>query len=274
MNFFEKIINFGFLLNPDLSVNPNTRSVLLAIGVLLSMAIAYLLGSINFAIIISEKKYNEDIRTFGSKNAGMTNMVRTYGKKAGALTLLGDALKAAVAAVVGYLLVGYLGAYVAGLFCVIGHMFPIFHHFRGGKGVVTVAVSILMCDPLVFAILFLMFVIIVLGTKYISLGSVMCMLLYPLLVDRISRALTGQPSHGFIFALLMAILVIAKHHENISRLLQGKERKFSLKKKSKTEAEPVAEESVQETEAPQEEIPESKITKKKNPRANYGKKKK
>lgn len=232
MNFFE-IWYRGFFLTSAIEMSGATRSVLLAVGVLVTMAAAYLLGSVNFAIIISAKQYNEDIRTHGSKNAGMTNMMRTYGKKAAVLTLGGDALKAIVASLVGRLLLGELGAYIAALFCVIGHMFPIFYGFRGGKGVVTVAASVLMCDPLVFLILFLIFAILVLGTKFLSLGSIMCMILYPIVLDRITQLLYGHPNAYQLFAVAMAILVVAKHHENISRLLKGEERKFSLKKSKK-----------------------------------------
>ena len=146
------------------------------------------------------------------------------------MTLLGDALKAVVASLFGYALLGMFGAYIAGLFCVIGHMFPVYYGFRGGKGVVTVAASILMCDPLVFVILFAIFVLIVLATKYISLGSVMGMLLYPIILDRITKLFTGHTSPFIIFSILMAALVIIKHHENIGRLLKGTENKFSFKK--------------------------------------------
>ncbi|MBO5939479.1 MAG: glycerol-3-phosphate 1-O-acyltransferase PlsY [Clostridia bacterium] len=193
---------------------------------------AYLLGSLNFAIIISDKQYRQDIRDFGSKNAGMTNMMRTYGKKAAGLTLLGDALKAMISCLIGYALLGQMGAYIAGLFCIIGHMFPIYYRFKGGKGVVTAAVTILMCNPFVFLILFVMFAIIVLISKYISLGSVMCMLLYPIILDRIDRFFYGGAPYVWC-AALMTLLVVVKHWENIKRLSQGKESKFSFKKSVK-----------------------------------------
>lgn len=154
----------------------------------------------------------------------MTNMMRTYGKKAAGLTLLGDALKAAVSALIGYALLGQYGAYIAGLFCIVGHMFPVYYRFRGGKGVVTAAVSILMSNPFVFLILFIIFVIIVLFTKYISLGSVMCVLLYPIILDRIDG-----PAY-VIFAFLVTVLVVTKHWGNIKRLMRGQESKFSFKK--------------------------------------------
>ena len=213
-----------------------TFLVLTVLCYLVSIVSAYLLGSLNFAIIISGKQYRQDIRNFGSKNAGMTNMMRTYGKKAAGLTLLGDALKAVVSCLIGYLLLGQMGAYIAGLFCIIGHMFPIYYHFKGGKGVVTAAVTVLMCNPFVFLILFLMFVVIVLCTKYISLGSVLCMLLYPILLDRIDRWLFGGAPYVWI-AALMTILVVVKHWENIKRLSQGKESKFSFKQSVKTTTE-------------------------------------
>ncbi|MBP3370690.1 MAG: glycerol-3-phosphate 1-O-acyltransferase PlsY [Clostridia bacterium] len=197
------------------------------------MVIAYLLGSINFAIIISGRQYKQDIRQFGSKNAGMTNMMRTYGKKAAAYTLIGDALKAVVACLIGRALLGHLGAYIAGLFCIVGHIFPVFYKFKGGKGVVTTAISILMCDPFVFLALIILFVIIVAGTKYISLGSVICVMLYPLLLDSFSRFFLHQPTPYTVFAIIIAVLVVVKHWANIKRLLQGKESKFSFKKSVK-----------------------------------------
>ena len=206
-----------------------------ALGALACAIIAYLLGSLNFAIIISGKTYKQDIRNYGSKNAGMTNMMRIYGKKAAALTLLGDALKAAVAGLAGYAILGQHGAYIAGCACVIGHMFPVFYKFRGGKGVVTAAVSILMCNPFVFLIVILFFVIIVGFTKYISLGSMMCALIYPFVLNAIDMWLLDTPSPYVLYALLIAVLIIYKHRENFKRLRQGTESKFSFKKSVKAE---------------------------------------
>ena len=211
----------------------------LILSALLLSAVAYLLGSLNFAIIISGKSYHQDIRDFGSKNAGMTNMMRTYGRRAAGLTLLGDALKAAVSCTLGYVMWGQKGAYLAGVFCIVGHMFPLYYHFRGGKGVVTAAVSILMCNPIVFLILFVLFVAIVLASKYISLGSIMCMLLYPIILDRVDRSalLNEVPPEGspnVLFAFIIMALVVWKHRENIKRLWTGTENKFSFKKSVKT----------------------------------------
>ena len=234
MSLIEKIFSSGIVGDYFLNgTNETLGLVLFIISVAVVIIAAYLLGSINFAIIISGKKYKQDIRDHGSKNAGMTNMMRTYGKKAAGLTLLGDALKAVAACLVGYVLIGSLGAYIAGLFCILGHIFPIFYKFKGGKGVVTTAVAILMCNPIVFAILFLLFVIIVLFTKYISLGSVVCVMLYPLLLDSISRIFTGHPTPYVVFAMITAVVVVVKHWGNIKRLAEGKESKFSFKKSVK-----------------------------------------
>ncbi len=193
----------------------------------------YLLGSMNFAIIISKTKYKSDIRNYGSGNAGATNMMRTFGKSAAGLTFLGDALKAFAAGLIGYLALGQYGAYIAGLFCILGHMFPIYYKFKGGKGVVTAAISILMCNPLVFLVLLLLFVIIVACTKYISLASVMCMLLYPVILDRMEKWINGGTGAYVLIAILNAALVIFMHRENIKRLWHGKENKFSFKKSVK-----------------------------------------
>lgn len=224
---------FGIISSSSL---PQPLFITLAlIGALICILAPYLLGSMNFAIIISKTKYKSDIRNYGSGNAGMTNMMRTFGKSAAAMTLLGDALKAIVSGLIGYLIMGYYGAYIAGLFCILGHMFPVYYKFKGGKGVVTAYASILVCDPIVFLILIAIFVIIVFFTKYISLGSVMCMLLYPVMLDRLHKLFYGATGMYVIVALFNAALIIFMHRENIKRLLAGKENKFSFKKSVKAE---------------------------------------
>ena len=192
--------------------------------------ISYLLGSINSAIIISRLIYKEDVRTKGSGNAGATNVMRTFGKKTAIMTFGGDALKAFVSALIGYATLGQYGAYIAGLFCILGHMFPIYYKFKGGKGVVTTAISILMCNPFVFLILLVIFIIIVAFTKYISLGSIMCVLLYPIILDRVEKLFNPGTRAYVIIPVIIAALVVFMHRENIKRLLNGKESKFSFKK--------------------------------------------
>ena len=228
---FNKILSYGFFgIISQNSQSETTAAVLTVVGVLICIIAPYLLGSMNFAIIISKAKYGSDIRNHGSGNAGMTNMMRTFGKSAAALTLSGDALKAILSGVIGYVCIGMYGAYIAGMFCILGHMFPVYYKFKGGKGVVTAYASILMCDPVVFLVLLLIFVIIVAFTKYISLGSVMCMLLYPIILDRMHKIFNGATGPYVIIAILNAALIIFMHRENIKRLLKGKENKFSFKK--------------------------------------------
>lgn len=227
--FLDILFSVGFLRY----ALPNPA--LIAVGALICSVIPYLLGSINFAIIISGNQYKQDIRNYGSGNAGMTNMMRTYGKSAAALTLLGDAMKAVVAGFIGYAALGLFGAHMAGFFCVVGHMFPIFYKFKGGKGVVTAAASILVCNPYVFLILLVLFVTIVAIWKYISLASIMCVLLYPVILNGMETLLNGFCSPYIIFTIAIAVLVVFKHKENINRLLNKTESKFSFKKSVKKE---------------------------------------
>ena len=233
-NFFYTVTSeYGFMNNARLE-GGTLNIVLMCLGFLVVIMTAYLLGSVNFAIIISGKKYKEDIREHGSKNAGMTNMMRTYGKSAAILTLVGDALKAIISCIIGFLIFGHFGAYAAGLFCMLGHVFPIYYGFRGGKGVVTAAATILMTDPFTFLILITLFVIMVAIWRYISLASVTCIGLYPLILSFTTSFFAGRVSFGPLFAVPIAILIIAKHWKNIQRLREGTESKFSFKKSVKS----------------------------------------
>ena len=212
-----------------------------AVGILLCIVLPYLLGSLNFAIIISKLFFHDDIRKYGSGNAGTTNMLRTYGKLPAAATLLLDMSKGAISVLLGLLILGtgvyteagytsvFSGTYIAGLFAILGHMFPCFYRFKGGKGVATTAVVVLCTNPFLFAILLLAFVIIVAGSKMISLGSVMCMLLYPVLMSR----LAAEQPQGILISFLIAALVIFMHRSNIKRIWEGKESKLSFKKHAK-----------------------------------------
>lgn len=248
----------------------------LLLGVVLCIVIPYLFGSLNFAIIISKVFYHDDIRKYGSGNAGTTNMLRTYGKLPAAATLLLDMSKGALSVLFGFLILGngttiesvigsLGGTYLAGLFAVLGHMFPCFYRFKGGKGVATTAVVVLCTNPFVFLILLVAFIIIVAGTKMISLGSVMCMLIYPLLLSNF--ALKTHPE-GVAISFLIACLVIFMHRSNIKRIWQGKESKISFKKHQKT---PASGEVAPAEEAPDEQAPEAPRSEK--PDKNTSKKK-
>lgn len=204
--------------------------LLVTLGFLVAAVVPYFLGSFNFAIIISRHFFHEDIRSYGSGNAGMTNMLRTYGKGPAAATLLTDALKAVISVLIGRLFWGSIGAYLAGLCCVLGHIFPVFYKFKGGKGVVVTAVTVLMTNWRVGLVLILFFVILVASTKYISLGSVMCMLVYPLILSRMNH---GDPQLVLLFAFALTVIVVLKHTSNIKRLISGTENKISFKHKDK-----------------------------------------
>jgi len=206
---------------------------------------AYLLGSVNSAIIISRVFYRDDIRNHGSGNAGLTNMLRTYGLKAAGFTLLGDVLKTALAIFVAGVLMGFnyvngisagLGiCYVAGLFAVVGHVFPVFYKFKGGKGVLATAAMALILSPIPALAMILIFVIIVCWTKYVSLGSVVGAILYPVSLYiyfyAASGGVAGPPAFTSLSAVLLAIFIVWCHRGNLQRINDRTERKISFKKK-------------------------------------------
>ncbi len=200
-------------------------------GVALCIIVPYLLGSINPAILFSKLFYHEDIRSYGSGNAGSTNVLRTYGKKMAILTFVCDLLKAAISVSFGALLLtNEIGGAIAGFFVIFGHSFPVFHKFKGGKGVACAAVVILMMDWISFIILFATFIGVVLISKMVSMGSVSALFLYPIVLT----AFTGERGGAKpLFAVLTAILVIFMHRENLKRIYNGEESKLSFKKTDK-----------------------------------------
>lgn len=226
--FTDAVREWGFLLDGK------TGSAFLIPYIFLFFAVAivsYLLGSINSAVIISKKIYGYDVRDYGSGNAGMTNMFRSFGKKAGFLTLGGDVLKALVSVVLGFVLLGGPGQYVAGFFCMLGHIFPIFFRFKGGKGVIVSAITVLLIDPLVFLILALIFGLMFLATQIISASSLTAAFFFPMVVYAFN---IQHPNIMYLlFSIMMAFFVIAMHKENIHRLLNKTEKKFTIKKEKK-----------------------------------------
>lgn len=211
---------------------------------ILTAAVAYLLGSLNTAIIVSKLAYGEDIRTKGSGNAGMTNMMRTYGKLPALITFVGDLLKTLVALVCGTLMCGLVGAYVAGLFAILGHIAPIYYRFKGGKGVSSTAMFVLYVQPVTFLVLALIFVFTVAVTKYLSLGSVLCAFMYPFVLNKLEIKFYGyyfdRPLR-LLITLLACAVIIYMHRSNIKRLLNGTENKFSFQK---TKSRPSAKSSI------------------------------
>jgi len=209
----------------------------------LAIFVGYLLGSINAAIIVSRVFYHDDIRKHGSGNAGMTNVLRTYGAKAGLITLLGDIGKAVLAVIFGGFLLGFeylagislgMGGYIGAISVVVGHVFPIFYGFKGGKGVLATAASVLVLSPPVFLILILVFALIFWPSKYISLGSISAAVLLPVAFNGyISFVFGGMPAPMWVsvVTIAIAILIVWCHRENITRIANRTERKFSIGKK-------------------------------------------
>ena len=200
--------------------------------------IAYLIGSINFSIIISKKMAGFDVREKGSGNAGTTNMLRSVGKRAAALTLVCDILKGVVAVLVAILagaiiknLDKSLLVQLAAIAVVIGHTFPIFFGFKGGKGVATSLGVLLMVNWKIGLICLVFAVVLIALTRMVPVGSVGAAILYPVLVLFIGTNFTVSEGSGYlVFSILLALLVAFNHRSNIKRILEGKENKISFKK--------------------------------------------
>jgi len=200
--------------------------------------VAYLIGSISFSIIISKKMAGFDVREKGSGNAGATNMLRSVGKKAAALTLLGDALKGVVAilfaAIVGLIAKNSdkaLLVQIAGILVVIGHTFPIFFGFKGGKGVAT-SLGVLLMTNWQIGLICLVFALVLMAlTQMVSMGSVGAAILFPVLVLFIkTNFIVTEGSGYFVYSIILAALVAFNHRSNIQRILNGTENKLSFKK--------------------------------------------
>ena len=222
---------------------PDGMGPIVLFGTLLLVLLSsYLLGSINSAILISKTVYKDDIRKHGSGNGGMTNMLRTFGGKAALLTLAGDLLKTALAIFIAGFAFGffYWGGisvqgycYVAGLFAVLGHIFPIYYKFKGGKGVLVTSTMALILTPLPFLILFALFAGVVALSKYVSLGSVCSAVLYPVILHGIFTVRGAQmPGLISLSTIVLACIIVWCHRGNLQRISDRTERKLSFKKKN------------------------------------------
>ena len=206
--------------------------------------LSYLIGSISFSIIFTKKFAGFDVREKGSGNAGTTNVLRTAGKFPALMTLICDVFKGVVAILIA-LLVGQmingdaktraLLVQIAGVFVVIGHTFPIFFKFKGGKGVATSLGVILMVNWEIGLICLVFALILMALSRMVSLGSIAAAILYPILCMFTAEhyIIGGQEAHFayIIFGIIMAVIVIFNHRENIKRLADGTENKLSFKKK-------------------------------------------
>ena len=189
--------------------------------ILLSAVIAYVLGSINFSILLSRFLFRRDVRQGGSGNAGATNMARSFGKLAGALTLLGDILKTVAAILIGKSLAGDWGILVACICCQLGHCFPAYHHFKGGKGVaVGLVITVAAGWPITVCVL-IVFAVTVALTKKVSLASILATF------SAIPAAFFAVSDRRYFWMILLAAsVIIFRHSENIFRLIKGEEKDF------------------------------------------------
>ena len=204
--------------------------------------IAYCIGSINFSVIFSKKFAGFDVREKGSGNAGTTNMLRSVGKKAAAITLLCDVLKGVVAIVISIILGNIIKdvnkellLQVAGVAVVLGHTFPVFFQFKGGKGVAT-SLGILLMSNWQIGLICLVFAIVLMAlTRMVSLGSCAAAVLFPVLTlfinDHYTVLTEGKQGNVYlIYSIILAVIVLYNHRSNIKRILNGTENKLSFKK--------------------------------------------
>lgn len=197
-------------------------------GNIISAVIAYLIGSLQVSVILSKFFKFPDPRTRGSQNAGATNVLRTAGLNPALITLVGDVLKGIIAVFIARIFHAdpFFIAFAA-LAAVIGHIFPCFFQFRGGKGVATALGGIFVLAPFTAILLAIIWLAVVFATRYVSLASIVAMGLTPLLILMFS----SYRGAYFIPVLIMAGLVIWKHKDNIQRLRNRTESKVKLSKK-------------------------------------------
>lgn len=208
---------------------------MLVLFIFIVLSTGYLLGSINTSIIVS-RFYGVDIRDLGSGNAGATNTLRTLGKSAAAFVLLGDSLKGILSCLIGGYILSVIdnsyysyGVMLSGLGAVIGHNWPLYFRFRGGKGVLTSATVLFLVDWKAGLIALTLFVIVVAITRYVSLGSILAALSFPVF------CIINQEAdiYKIFFAVIISLLVIYRHRANIKRLVEGSESKIGSKSKTK-----------------------------------------
>ena len=195
---------------------------------ILTCIIGYLLGSVSGGIITSRLANGPDLHTVGSKSTGASNVQRTMGWKFGIITFLIDGLKGIIACLIAWLITGsHFASLLAGLFCVIGHNWPVFFHFRGGKGVATTGGVMLYCFPVPALICIALTVAVIALFRYISVGSMLLVTVFFIL----SFFFSGPNTCVIVWAFLLMVMCIARHHANMSRLIHGTENKLGNKVK-------------------------------------------
>ena len=207
--------------------------------VIVIAAAGYLLGSLSASILLSRAALGGDVRSKGSGNAGATNMARVYGLGAGFLTLGCDMLKAILATWLGSLLLGDAGLALGGVCCMVGHCFPVFHGFKGGKGISAGAAIGLMIDWRVFVTIIAVFLIVAFLSRKVSLGSIAASV-----AITVASLIFAVSTPKLVLAIVAMCLAVFQHRGNISRLLKGTEPDFKpAKKKDAAGAENTGEET-------------------------------
>ena len=204
---------------------------MLILAILISAVLSYLLGSFNSSILVVRLLKHQDIREFGSHNAGLTNTLRCFGKGCAALTLVGDLAKGMLASVIGLALAGEAGQLAASLCVVLGHVWPVFFRFHGGKGVSTSVGALILVAPVPVACCMAVSIALMALTRYVSLANItgeVCFAVYAL----ISGLRQGRIVFAVVSALVVAVVVFS-HRANIARLIAGKENRLSFKKAGK-----------------------------------------
>ncbi|MBE5805314.1 MAG: glycerol-3-phosphate 1-O-acyltransferase PlsY [Clostridiales bacterium] len=204
---------------------------------ILMAVIAYAIGSVNFSVILSKKIAGFDVREKGSGNAGTTNMLRSVGKGAAAITLILDILKGLVSIIIAKYIVGNIVdginvsilVQLAGFFVVLGHTFPVFFGFKGGKGIATALGVLLLTNPLIGGICLVYALAVMALTKMVSLGSIMAAVLFPILTVFITYNYITDGNY-ILFGIAMAVLVVFNHRANLKRIYNGTENRLSFKK--------------------------------------------
>ena len=195
---------------------------------LVVLLIAYLLGSINTSIIVSKIMINDDIRNHGSGNAGATNTLRTVGKLGALFVVIGDILKTVIAILIAKFILDFnpSSVYIAGLGTVLGHNFPLYFKFKGGKGIVVSTVAMIFAAPIIGLVVAILAILIMWISRYVSLGSISGAVILVIM----GFIFKSSDPDFIVFSLMLAILAIYMHRDNIKRLISGTENKFSFKK--------------------------------------------
>ena len=191
------------------------------------IVVSYLLGSISVAVVITKGILKKDVREVGSGNAGATNVARMFGMGLGVLTLLGDLVKTAVSMLFGQFLLEETGFIAAAFACSIGHCWPIYFKFKGGKGVAVACAIAIMLDLRLFAILISIFILMFIATKIVSVSSMTAAVAFPIVMFWLGERSPLEMALG----IYITVLILFLHRQNIKRLIQHTEPKFTMRKK-------------------------------------------